>query len=257
MTDASGSSKRALRALLLGLVVLLPLTYWLWYRYLEWILQPVFLLVDVFMTLAFPEQIANIDHEGHHLVVTNQQIPVTVPDPTTGELRSGLMPARDFPFDASIAGSGMPLFVALMLLASRSAQDIAKGAFIGIPLMWLQHAVVAVCGVLIHPFFFKVIVWSDSLLGTIADHTVNAVNTLGLFILPALFPLILWVLLYPEFVKRLMPQLRRIFPLPGSRTAMEPKESVEPTADDVPDTVGPARSASGSSPMRTKHATGD
>lgn len=219
MTETTDTSKRLLRWLLVGLVLLLPLSYWLWYQFLEWIISPVFVLVEQTLRGFFPLQISYVSHDAHSIIVTSAAQPVLMQDPNSGNTVQVMMPAKDVPFDASIAGSGMPLFVALMLLASRSARDIARGLFIGIPLLWIEHAAVVVCQVLVHPLFFKTIVYSEGFFGKIADHATHAGNTLGLFVLPALFPIVLWILIYPNFVGQLVPALRRLMPISSDNSA--------------------------------------
>jgi hypothetical protein len=191
-----------------GLLFLLPLAYWVWYQYVEFAMAPVLFGVNYMLTYFFPEQVADVGYDSRVLIVTHAERSAYLLNSVSGKLTRGVLQPKSYSFHAAIAGSGVPLFISLALLSSHSLRDLARGVFIGMPALWLEHALTLFSSVLLHPAFSSSIFPQGEVLRISLNYGFFLVKTLGLYILPALFPVLLWILLYPKTVQRIFNDLR-------------------------------------------------
>ena len=197
MTDKAAPDR--LLRFLLGLFVLFPLVLVAWYGVREWLVSPPIWLADQVLTSWFPRDITRVWQEGDRMVVELRV-----------HTRAGAVRYLERHFDAGISGTGLPLFVVLTALSSRSLRDGFKGLAIGVPVVLVGQVLTLVAGTLIQPPFVSLLREADGTYLLWAVRAADLGGYLGLVVFQTVLPLILWMLLFPDFVRRLLPSLSRL-----------------------------------------------
>jgi hypothetical protein len=199
MTQEQLESKRLLRRFLIGILILFPLVLAAWYALRDWLVWPSIWICDQVLTSWFPHRISSVWQKADKVIV---------------ELhlwnRFGGSRYLAFPFDASASGTGVPLFITLTILSARSLGDYLKAFVLGIPLLVFAQAVTLISVILVQPPFIGLLRDSEGAYMLWAIRAADLMGYVGLAVFQTILPLILWMLLYPVFVRRMLPSLSRL-----------------------------------------------
>lgn len=190
----------------------LPLCFAAWYYMAILMTMPVAWLSGLLISLLQPEAIEGVIQRGHELDV------LTLLEPAKGagiEAPEGQVPQLTFSIDVLKYSYGIPLFTALVLASPGGEEKWTRWIF-GIVILYL----VQTWGV-----YFESLLTLYIKLGTVADQQLVLESVqrelialgyqLGALILPAVTPLVLWIVFNREFISKLAPGLGSYFSKPN------------------------------------------
>lgn len=199
--------EKPLRRFMLGVVVLFPLTFFIWYSTAAFHLAPVTLLAGKLLNLIAPDALMWLKLDGHTLVMaTNFGRDVrgaVVSPPVDGNVLG-------FHANPLIYSYSLPLLAALLLATP------GKGRWLN--LLW---GMLLLLPAELFSMVFSVLKTLTFEVGTafqvqqgLGQSTVDLIALgyqIGTLLVPMIMPLIIWVALSRDFITRLAPQLERVF----------------------------------------------
>lgn len=190
----------------LRVLLWLPLAFFAWYYTAALLTLPVTLVVDAVLTAAFPELVRAVEHAGHSVDVvtalTLAEAGIVHPQAERGLLVFSVNPL--------IYEYSIPLLFALVLASPGS--EGRKLAVMGIGLLVLLP--VTAFGVAMDilkslAFGYGPQVSAALGAGPMLRNLLALAYQLGYLILPAVVPLVIWMVSYRDFVSELAPAFAR------------------------------------------------
>ena len=182
----------------------LPACYWAWYALAEVTTLLVVYLTEPLLQLAFPKLIGSIEQVGHLVeVVANVTVaPQNVP--------RGMVAELPIPVNPLIYSYGLPLTLALILASPLIYIKTLRNILISIILFLL----IQIWGVSFEALKVLFLQTPPKLIGNarLLSWQLDIIALgyqLGVLILPAVTPIIIWVLFYRDFIASYTPALRR------------------------------------------------
>ncbi|WML91438.1 exosortase H-associated membrane protein [Thiothrix lacustris] len=192
-----------LHRFILGVILLLPLTFFLWYITASYHLAPITLITGKLLTILLPDALMWLRLDGHILVLASNfghDIHGAIVSPPTGE------DALGFHLNPLIYSYSVPLLTALILATpcQYKMQNLAWGLLLILPTE-------------IFSMIFSVLKTLTFDVGTafqiqqgispIGVDFIALGYQIGTLLLPMIAPLIIWISLNREFITKLAPQL--------------------------------------------------
>ena len=200
-------TEKPLHRFMLGVVVLFPLTFFIWYVTAVFHLAPVTLLAGKLLNLIVPDALMWLKLDGHTLVMATNfgrdASEVVVSPPVDGNLLG-------FHANPLIYSYGLPLLAALLLATpgSRRWLNLCWGMLLLLPAE-LFSMVFSVLKIL--TFDVGAAFQIQQGLGQYEVDLIALGYQVGTLLLPMITPLIIWVALNRDFITRLAPQLEHVF----------------------------------------------
>ena len=201
------ASQRPLTRFMLGVLILFPITFFVWYLTAAYHLAPVTLITGKLLNWFVPDAIMWLKLSGHELVLATNFGRDTTGAIVSPPLGNDILGFQSNPLVYSYA---MPLLCALILATPRG--DKGTKLLWGIGLMLPTEIFSMVFKVLktlafdVGPAFLN----QQGISQTGADFIALGYQ-MGTLLLPMIAPLIIWVVLQRDFIMQLAPQLEQAF----------------------------------------------
>ena len=181
----------------------LPICYWGWFSLAEFTTLLVVNLTEPLMLFLFPQLIASIEQLGYLVeVVVNVRVSVQ-------HVPQGMVAELPIPVNPLIYSYGLPLTLALILASPFNFSKTLCNIFISV----LLFLVIQIWGVSFEALKVLFLQTSSELIGSISllpwQLDIIALGyQLGALILPAVTPVVLWLVFYRDFIAGFVPVLR-------------------------------------------------
>lgn len=197
-----GKARNPLHVFLVGTVVLLPVTFFVWYVTAPYHLVMVAGPVEQLCHWLMPGAVRRVGLDGNLLHVVTHFVPgpggQLVPDP-------GAVLTASFKLNPLILGYGVPLYVA-MALAVPGKGKLARLVF-GLALLLPVHILCVVLDIASHLTQLGGQVFLQMVgMGVVGFNLLSLGRKFAVLIIPGVAPLIAWVALHRGFLTRLAPQ---------------------------------------------------
>lgn len=186
------------------LALLLPAFLFLWFTAGEWLIPGLARMLEPVLIALWPETVLSVETAGRKLLVVTRLAASVAADPHIVAQRKGVLVN---PFTYSY---GLPLFAALALASTASWRQHLLRLSIGFGILTLGLC----CSILVSLLYlfqhdgdyrgfhaFGGDAWNDML--------VAYAHFLGFNLVPRLLPLLLWILLYRDWLWDVMREIRR------------------------------------------------
>jgi len=189
---------------ILKVFLFLPLCYWGWYSLAELVTAIVVLMAEPLLQSLFPGLINSIEQTGY-LIDVIAEVTVSVqgaPNDVVADL--------PIPINPLIYSYGLPLALALILASPLNFVKTVRNIALSI-MVFLLIQVWGISFESLKVLFYQT---PPELIGNmkLPSWQFDAIALgyqLGVLILPAVTPIIIWLLFYQDFIAQLMPALRR------------------------------------------------
>lgn len=182
----------------------LPVCYWGWYSLAELTTAIVVALTEPVLQSLFPKLIYSIEQIGYQVEVIAE---VTLP---VQDVPQGMVAELPIPVNPLIYSYGLPLALALILASPLNFVKTVGNILISL----LLFLIIQVWGISFESLKFLFYQTPPEIIGNIKmlrwQLDVIALGyQLGVLILPAVTPIIIWLFFYQDFIVQLMPALRK------------------------------------------------
>jgi len=180
----------------------LPVCYWGWYSLAEFTTLVVINLAEPFLQYLFPRLISGIEQMGYTMeVIANATV-------AAQNIPKGMVAELPIPVNPLIYSYGLPMTLALILASPFNFVRTLRNIFVSILLFLL----IQIWGVSFETSKVLFLQIPPELIGNRTLHPwqldiVALGYQFGALILPAITPIIVWILLYRDFIVRFVPSL--------------------------------------------------
>ena len=190
---------------IIKVILWLPPCYFAWYTFANYTTTIASYLSEQILTFFYPNLILGVEQTGHNLEII---VKATLP---ADEIPKGMVPELPIPVNPLKYNFGLPLCVALTLASPDTLlKHLRNGVFCFLLLLPIQ--IWGIC----FDFFKSIFIQTPShLIGNMILQqwqleVIGICYQTGVLVLPAVAPIIIWIVLYKNFVVHFVPELNKI-----------------------------------------------
>lgn len=186
-------------------ILWLPLCYFIWYFFANYTTAIAGYLSEKLLVFFFPDLILGVEQIGHNIEVI---VKATMP---ANEIPKGMIPELPVPVNPLKYNFGLPLCIALTMASNDTLLKHVRNAVICF-LLLLPIQVWGIC----FDFFKSLFIQTprhligDMIVQQWQMEVIGISYQVGALVLPAVAPIIIWILLYKRFIVGFIPELSRV-----------------------------------------------